>query len=165
MDGVKPATGTSVPCAARPGSAYQIVRVSANSGVVVFSPCDFAAMSGLAVTIESAGEAEPETFALNLIAADGSVAASLGRVEAQDVIAIWRGFTQASGVPGLLIDGDGVICRPYSQLGRLMLGAIRIRRRYALLAGRRPRFLARRKTTRLPDRPIIHRGRALSSPR
>jgi hypothetical protein len=164
MDGVKPATGTSVTCAACPGSAQRIIKISANAGVVMFSQRDFATMSGLAVTIQATDDAEPETFALNLIASDGSVAASLGRVEAQDVIAIWRGFTQASGVPGLLIDSDGVICRPYSQLGRLMLGAIRIRRRHGFLAGRRPRFLVRRKTARLPDSPIIHRGRALSSP-
>lgn len=165
MDGVTPATGTSALCVARPGLVHQISKISANVGVQMFLPRDFAAMSGFAVIIGAPGEDEPETFALTLLAADGSVAASLGHVEASDVIAIWRGFTKASGVPGVLVGSDGVVCHPYAQLGRLLLGSIRIRRRHGLLAGRRPRFLVRRKTARLPERPVVHRGRALTSPR
>lgn len=165
MDGVTPATGTSARCVARPGLVQQFGKISANGGVQMFLPRDFAAMSGLAVTIEAPGEDEPETFALTLLAADGSVAATLGRVEGEDVIAIWRGFTHASGVPGVLVGSDGVVCHPYGQLGRLLLGAISIRRRHGLLAGRRPRFLVRRKTARLPERPLVHRGTALSCPR
>ncbi|OXE37711.1 hypothetical protein CCS92_35815 [Methylobacterium radiotolerans] len=40
----------------------------------------------------------------------------------------------------------------------LILGQVSIRRRQAGRGGRRPRFLARRKTGRLPARPQIFRG-------
>jgi hypothetical protein len=41
------------------------------------------------------------------------------------------------------------------------LGPIRIRRQDGLLNGRRPRFLVQRKTTRLPQRPLVHREREM----
>jgi hypothetical protein len=55
---------------------------------------------------------------------------------------------------------DEVLQHPYPQVGRVQLGRIRIRRRHGL--GRRPRFLVRRKTARLPRRPTIHREREIS---
>jgi hypothetical protein len=58
----------------------------------------------------------------------------------------------------LLEGADGVVTEPYPQLGRVALGAVRIRRRHGLLNGRRPRFLTRRKTGRLPELPVIVSG-------
>jgi len=66
------------------------------------------------------------------------------------------------GLPLLFETADGVVSEPYPQLGRLALGPIRLRRRHALLNGRRPRFLARRKTGRLADRPVILAGERLT---
>jgi hypothetical protein len=43
----------------------------------------------------------------------------------------------------------------------VQLGQIRIRRRHGVLNGRRPRFLTRRKTGRLPVRPAVHREREI----
>jgi len=51
-----------------------------------------------------------------------------------------------------------VVTEPYPQLGRVALGAVRIRRRHGLLNGRRPRFLTRRKTGRLAELPVIVAG-------
>jgi Family of unknown function (DUF6101) len=58
----------------------------------------------------------------------------------------------------MIVREDGVRVPVTEQIGRLILGRVRIRRRHAGLGGRRPRFLARRKTGRLPARPQIHRG-------
>ena len=46
---------------------------------------------------------------------------------------------------------------PYPQLGRVLLGPTRRRRRHGLLCHRRPRFLTRRKAARFPLRPQVHR--------
>jgi hypothetical protein len=62
---------------------------------------------------------------------------------------------------------DGDVSQPFQQIGRLQLGPVRIRRGKAVLSGRRPRFLVRRKTARLPRRPLVYREREIAggSPR
>jgi hypothetical protein len=58
----------------------------------------------------------------------------------------------------MIVREDGVLSLVSQQLGRVALGTTRQRRRHGLLSDRRPRFLVRRKTGRLPVRPQIHRG-------
>jgi hypothetical protein len=100
---------------------------------------------------------DDERFELALTAGDGRsvVVASAG---ADDAVALWRDFGRTSGLTLLLETPDGVVSEPYPQLGRLALGAVRIRRRHGLLRGRRPRFLTRRKTGRLAALPVIVGG-------
>ena len=62
----------------------------------------------------------------------------------------------------LLETSDGEISQPFPQIGRLALGPIRVRRRYAFLNGRRPRFLVRRKTGKLAERPVVVAGERLT---
>ena len=81
----------------------------------------------------------------------------LGPYADEDVIALWRQMAAASGLPLLLPGPDGVLQQPYPQLGRILLGTKSDRRRLAVLSGRRPRFLAKRRATALPRRPRIHR--------
>jgi hypothetical protein len=57
---------------------------------------------------------------------------------------------------------DGAVQAPFPQIGRLALGPIRIRRSHGATASRRPRFLRRRKTARMPDLPMIVNGEVLS---
>lgn len=104
---------------------------------------------------------DDERFELALTAGDGR-SISIASLDQEDAVALWRDCGRTSGLPLLLESVDGVITEPYPQLGRLALGPVRIRRRYGFLAGRRPRFLARRKTGRIGDRPIMVQGERLT---
>ncbi|MBR3192259.1 DUF6101 family protein [Bosea sp. (in: a-proteobacteria)] len=116
---------------------------------------------GIALRLVGGVIADDDRFQLALTAGDGrSVVVAV--IDQDDAIAVWRDAGRASGLPLLLDTSDGAITEPYPQVGRVALGAIRIRRRHALLAGRRPRFLTRRKTSRLPERPVVIRGEILS---
>lgn len=157
------ARATGDACAAHaPGTTPAQMATITAAGATLIGPREWAAHAGIAVRIE-AGEdgCEPETFALGLADAEGRIVISFGRVEAEDVIALWRGLARTSGLPGLIVDGTGHVATPTPQIGRLPLGAVTIRRRRSFLA-RRPRFLVRRKTARLPAVPLVHRGRALT---
>ena len=116
--------------------------------------------AGIALTFaadeaESCGE---DRFALCLVDAAGAGLASLGPFCEEEVVAIWRDLAAHTGLPRMIVREDGVLATVAAQVGRLMLGKTRIRRRHGSLGDRRPRFLVRRKTGRLPVRPQIHRG-------
>lgn len=104
---------------------------------------------------------EDERFELALTAGDGR-SVTIANVEQDEAIALWRDCGRTSGLPLVLEAADGSITEPYPQLGRLALGPVRIRRRYGFLRGRRPRFLARRKTGRISDRPVVVVGERLT---
>jgi hypothetical protein len=61
-----------------------------------------------------------------------------------DVVAEWRSWAHALGLPLLIEDFEGRLTEPYNRVGQLVLGMPRARRRRSFLA-RRPRFLMRRK--------------------
>lgn len=123
---------------------------------------------GLAMRIadrtERGGECEGEdgpAFEIAAIAEDGVIAAVLGRFHEDEIVAVWRRLGQTSGLPLMLQNPDGSLMTPYPQIGPLALGDIRQRRRHGLLAGRRPRFLTRRKTGRPTARPLVFREREI----
>lgn len=103
---------------------------------------------------------ENTNFELVLTSGDGR-SIRIATVDEDDAISLWRSCGQASGQPLLLEAVDGSVSAPYPQMGRVALGTVTIRRRYAFLNGRRPRFLVRRKTSRLPERPVMVRGAAM----
>lgn len=109
--------------------------------------------------LDTAGD--DERFELALTAGDGR-SVTVAVLDSDEAIAAWRAFGRSSGLPLLIETSDGAVSEPYPQIGRLALGPVRIRRRHAFLAGRRPRFLTRRKTARLPERPVIVMGEVLS---
>ena len=98
-----------------------------------------------------------ERFELALTAGEGR-SIVVASADQEYAVALWRDFGRTSGLPLLLEAADGVVTEPYPQLGRVALGAVRIRRRHGLLNGRRPRFLTRRKTGRLAELPVIVSG-------
>lgn len=104
---------------------------------------------------ESCGE---DRFSLCLVDAAGAVLARLGPFCEEEVVAIWRDLAAKTGLPRMIVREDGGLSTVTAQVGRLLLGKTRIRRRHGSLGDRRPRFLVRRKTGRLPARPQIHRG-------
>jgi hypothetical protein len=82
---------------------------------------------------------------------------ALGSYPEEDIVAEWRALGAATGLPLKIQLPNGAVMEPYPQLGRVLLGSTRGRRRCGLLNHRRPRFLTRRKTARFPLRPQVHR--------
>lgn len=97
---------------------------------------------------------DDERFELALTAGDGR-SIVVASVDQADAVALWRDFGRRSGLPLLLESVDGKVTEPFPQIGRVALGPVRIRRRYAFLNGRRPRFLTRRKPGRLAALPVV----------
>ena len=84
--------------------------------------------------------------------------------EPQDVAADWQAWGRALNLPLLVVGQDGSVSAPLGDLGRVIAGPPKPRRRHSFFAGRRPRFLTRRKTghsrdtERLSFREIIARN-------
>lgn len=112
--------------------------------------------TGIALTFaaETGGE---DGFGLVLVDESGETIAMLGPFGEEDVVAIWRDISGKTGLPRMILREDGGLSLVSRQVGRLALGTTRTRRRHGSLGERRPRFLTRRKTGRLPARPRIHR--------
>ncbi|PTM39047.1 DUF6101 family protein [Bosea sp. 124] len=115
---------------------------------------------GIALRLANA-TGDDQIFQLALTAGDGRSIA-VATVDQDDAVALWRDCGRASGLPLLLETSDGEVSEPFPQFGRLALGPIRIRRRHGFLNGRRPRFLMRRKTGRLAERPVVVGGERLT---
>lgn len=115
---------------------------------------------GIALRLANAAGSD-EVFQLALTAGDGR-SITIATVDQDDAVALWRDCGRASGMPLLLETSDGQISEPFPQLGPLALGPIRVRRRHAFLNGRRPRFLMRRKTGKLAERPVVVAGDRLT---
>jgi Family of unknown function (DUF6101) len=164
MTGAIRMAGAVSPCESGPGSILPLTDHPVSTFRGVLSPriaCAGAAPAGIALrAVERDGE---ESFEIAAVDPYGTTLLPLGRFGDADVVAEWRKLGAASGLPLMIERADGAFDLPFPQLGRVRLGAIRIRRRHGLLAGRRPRFLTRRKTGRLPLRPAVHRDRQLTA--
>ncbi len=63
-----------------------------------------------------------------------------------DIAADWRSWSEAFGIPMLMIEADGVARPLEAHLGDVRTQPVRQRRRHSYFADRRPRFLVRRTT-------------------
>ncbi len=116
---------------------------------------------GIALRLRSdIGAEADERFELALTAGDGR-SITIAIADAEEAVALWRCSGRASGLSLLLETPEGGVTEPYPQIGRLMLGPVRIRRRYSLLKDRRPRFLTRRKPGRVGERAAVVATRRL----
>jgi len=115
---------------------------------------------GIALRLRPDIVSAEERFELALTAGDGR-SITIAVVDSEEAVALWRCSGRASGLSLLLETAEGGVSEPYPQLGRLMLGPVRIRRRYSLLKDRRPRFLTRRKPGRIGERPVVIAARRL----
>ncbi|ACA16707.1 conserved hypothetical protein [Methylobacterium sp. 4-46] len=119
-----------------------------------------AASVALCLDAEASDAAGEDRFAVMLLDRDGDPLMQLGLYGDADVVAVWRRLGAETGLPLLVIQEDGAVTAMGAQIGRVKLGAVRIRRRHGLLNHRRPRFLCRRKTGKLPLRPAVYREEA-----
>jgi hypothetical protein len=116
--------------------------------------------AGLALRLDERAP-DDNDFEIALVDDLGDTLMVLGRFGEDEVVAVWRDLGARTGFPLVTQCEDGALQHPFPQVGRVRLGRIRIRRRHGLLGGRRPRFLVRRKTARLPRRPTVHREREI----
>jgi Family of unknown function (DUF6101) len=73
-----------------------------------------------------------------------------------DIAADWRAWSEAFGLPMMLVEADGV-ARPLEEsIGQVKAQPVKPRRHPSNLAERRPRFLARRKTGDLGLRVVVN---------
>lgn len=113
---------------------------------------------GVAIRIVPGATEDEDRVAVVL--SHSSAAQELVLYEADDdenVIAEWRLWASALGLPLLMEGLDGRTIAADDRLGDVEVSRPRPRRRHALLAGRRPRFLTRRRTGKLPLVPFVHR--------
>src|SRR5690606_24633224 len=62
-----------------------------------------------------------------------------------DIAADWQNWSRVLGLPLLLVEADGSLTEPLTQIGRISTNGPVPRRRRGPATKRRPRFLARRK--------------------
>ena len=156
-------TGAVRVAADGPGSPIQIlphlVATRSLDGAVTMPGAGTANAAGLALKVDP----NPDGFLVEVVDRGGTMLVRLGPFDQDDIVAVWRALGASSGLPLMVERPDGGLDAPYAQVGPLPLGAVRIRRRHGLLNGRRPRFLVRRRTGRLPPRPRVFRGDELFS--
>jgi hypothetical protein len=114
---------------------------------------------GVAIRIVPGASEEEDRVAVVL--SHSSTAQELVLYEADDdqnVIAEWRLWGATLGLPLLMEGLDGRTVAAEERLGDIEVSRPRPRRRHALLSGRRPRFLTRRRTGKLPLVPFVHQG-------
>lgn len=78
-----------------------------------------------------------------------------------EVIAVWRRTAADLGLPLIIVTADGGLSIVSPQLGLLTIGAMRPRRRNAILSKRRPRMMLRRKAARFDERTRVFREREI----
>ena len=136
----EPSRPTAHAEASRPGSAYEMEDAMAA-----------AVLAGVSLSYDRG------LFRVDVVDESGATFLSLGPYAEEEVMSVWRSLSAASGLPLLATGPRGGLTELYPQLGRLVLGAKPDPRRLAVLSGRRPRFLARRKAGKLSARPVIYR--------
>ena len=117
--------------------------------------------AGMVLRLEPLPLIDGECFEILVAGEDGGTLMRLGPFPEEEVVAVWRALGASSGLPLVIEDAGGERETPFPQIGRVQLGAVRIRRRHGLLSGRRPRFSTRRKTGRLPLQPQVFREREM----
>ena len=127
------------------------------SGIPMALRFPMAAFEGVALRMSvdpEAPEAEPRVV-LELLHRDPHLSLPLAVADdLDDVVADWKTWSRVLMLPMLMVEVDGSWSPVETRLGAVKIASPRPRRRRSVLAGRRPRFLARRKTG-LTGRPPV----------
>lgn len=116
------------------------------------------AYRGVALRLIPGMTEEEDRIAIVLSHADSGFEVPLYEAEDDsDVIAEWRLWGNVLGLPLLMEGLDGRTVAAENRLGEIVVEPPRPRRRRSFLSARRPRFLTRRRTGRLPLVPFVHR--------
>ncbi|MFT0859567.1 DUF6101 family protein [Ancylobacter sp. G4_0304] len=129
------------------------------SGVPMRIEMELSRYEGVAVALLDP-EGEDDGVAVVLVHADPGLSVTLYSAPGiDDVVAQWRGWSGALGLPMLVTGEDGTRRPAYPMLGRLVVSAAKLRRRRrGGLKHRRPSVFQRRSLGRPPLNPSVHRG-------
>jgi uncharacterized protein DUF6101 len=118
-----------------------------------------AAFRGVAIRLIGEAGQMPSAIAVVLEHDDAALSLPLFlAAETDDVVAEWQAWGRALGLPLLVAEGDGSLREPFARLGAVRIATpIARRRRRGAVARRRPLRLLRRRATRLPEAPAVHR--------
>jgi hypothetical protein len=100
-----------------------------------------------------------------LVGAEGSPDIPLAEFDETEAVARWRAMASALGLAMLVRDERGVDIAVDERMGGVVRGAQPNLRRRKPLSRRRPRFLMRRKMSRLPLEPSVFQGREITATR
>ena len=135
------------------------------SGIPMAMRLPMAAFEGVAVrmvpaTVGADGEMDGDGYAVvELMHRDPQLSLPLAMAgDLTEVVADWRAWAKVLALPMLLIEVDGSWRPIESRIGRVVVGHVRPRRARSVMNGRRPRFLARRKTGRPASEPVMIGG-------
>jgi hypothetical protein len=120
---------------------------------------------GVAVRMVPASDgSEDVTIVVELLHRDPMLSLPLMvTTEMDDVIADWRAWGRILGVPLLLVDADGSYRPVETRIGCVTVQPMKPRRKRSVLAKRRPRFLARRRTGDATRSVMIAPSREITS--
>ncbi|WP_428032328.1 DUF6101 family protein [Ancylobacter sp.] len=129
------------------------------AGVPMKAARPLASYQGLAVELLDP-DGDGEGVAIVLAHQDPALAVTLySAPHIDDVVAEWRGWSEALGLPMLVSEADGSRRPAYAMIGRLPVGEVRARRaRRGALKHRRPSVYRRRGVGRPSGELAVHRG-------
>ena len=79
-----------------------------------------------------------------------------------DIAADWRAWSEAFGLPMMLVEADGIARSLEDSIGQVKTQSVKPRRMHSNVAERRPRFLARRKMGDLGLRLVVNGDELIS---
>lgn len=117
------------------------------SGIPMAMRLPMAAFEGVAARVIPAPHGEDDGLVvLELLHRDPHLSLPLSVAETvDDVVADWRAWSRVLALPMLMVEDDGSWRSLETRIGSVAVKPTRPRRRRSVLAGRRPRFLTRRK--------------------
>jgi len=105
--------------------------------------------AGVAVRMEAVGDAGDLRVIVELLHRDPGLSLPLVVAdEPEGVAADWQAWAEVLDLPLLVVADDGRVNTPRMRIGALTIKRPKPRRRHSFFAGRRPRFLTRRKIGR-----------------
>ncbi len=118
-----------------------------------------ASFRGVAIRLLGEPHSKPTTVSIVLEHGDPALSLSLySPTENDDIVAEWQSWGRVLGLPLLVAEGDGTLREPFARLGAVRVETpILRRRRRSTIARRRPSIRMRRRATKLPDVPVVHR--------
>jgi hypothetical protein len=140
-----------------------VVRKSLGTGALVPTAVALNDYQGVAARIEPVGDQGDVRAYVELWHDDPMLIVTLASSdEPEDIAADWQAWGRALNLPLLIVGQDGSVSDPLAGAG-VRFAQAKPRRKHAYFAGRRPRFLTRRKTgsavrlERIGGREIIAR--------
>lgn len=133
------------------------------SGIPATFDMPFSMFEGVAVRTTVHLGSDTPLVVIELLHRDPQMSVPLAVMEDySDVIADWKAWARVLRLPMIHVGADGAVQTLEKRLGRLAVQTMKPRRRRSVLAGRRPRFLVRRKPGVVRSITMIAHDREIS---